>query len=151
MAASWLVTAPTARNMTAVATMAKAKYSEEAPLIPIVESRPDKDSDDGGRDPEGEGSDAEAGDALGGGAARRGRAAEQEVPAADVLFATEQPRAGQEPPYRTENHERHRDLEGREATHGLKLGSWAEECTHGLVRTVGGGQGITLSRRWDRS
>ena len=132
--------------MTAVATMARAKYSEEARTDPYRRVPARQGGDDGGRDPQGEGSDSEAGDGLGGGAAACGRACEQEVPAAGVFFATEQPRAGQEPPYRTEDHERHGDLEGREATHGLELGSWTEECTHRLVRTVGGGQGIALSR-----
>ncbi len=42
VAASWLVTAPTTRNMAAVATMARAKYSEESTLTRIVGLRPDK-------------------------------------------------------------------------------------------------------------
>ena len=42
VAASWLVTVPTARNMTAVATMARAKYKEEPTVIRMFELRPDR-------------------------------------------------------------------------------------------------------------
>ncbi len=66
VAASWLVTAPTARNMTAVATMARAKYSEEPTAIPMFELRPDKNCDDGGCHPQDDGSHPKPADRQGG-------------------------------------------------------------------------------------
>ena len=41
------MTAPTARNMTALATIARAKYARPAE-IRTLERAPDKDGDDGG-------------------------------------------------------------------------------------------------------
>ena len=79
------------------------------------------------------------------------QAHEEEVPAAGVLLAAQQPRAGQESPRRTKDHQRHGDLEDGEATHGLELGSGPEKRAHRLVRAVGGGQGVALGRGLYRS
>ena len=112
---------------------------------PYVRAPSRQDGDDGGCHPKCDGAHPKPADRQSGRAPSCRQAREQEVPAAGVLFAAEQPRAGQEPPHRTEDHECHGDLEGCEATHGLELRCRTEECAHRLVRSVGGGEGVALS------
>lgn len=103
-----------------------------------------EDGDDRGDDPQGQGPGPEAPEGLGGGTAPGGLATEEDLPAPRVLLSSQQPRTGEQPPHRAEDHQGHRDLEDGEPGDGLELGRRPEQRAHRLVRAVGGGQGISL-------
>ena len=86
----------------------------------------------------------QTGECLDHGTPAGGLAGEQELPTPALLLAPKQPGAGQQSPYRTEDHEGHRYLEHGEAGDGLEVRGRSEQGAGGLVGAVGGGQSIPL-------